>query len=104
VWTQKDRIQAYQFLRRRLVSALVSADADHPVSPSRRLLLGTAIGLAVTLLVAAVFGVIGLLAPTRAEQWRQGGQVIVEKETGARFILATTRRRGCSPVGTAPGR
>ncbi|MFC6018587.1 type VII secretion protein EccB [Plantactinospora solaniradicis] len=87
MWTQKDRIQAYQFLRRRLVSALVSADADHPVSPSKRLLLGTALGLAVALLVSAVFGVIGLLAPTRAQAWRQGGQVIVEKETGARFVL-----------------
>ncbi|MEE6261345.1 type VII secretion protein EccB [Plantactinospora sonchi] len=87
MWTQKDRIQAYQFLRRRLVSALVSADADDPVPPSKRLLLGTAIGLAVTVLVAAVFGVVGLLTPARQQAWRQGGQVIVEKETGARFVL-----------------
>jgi type VII secretion protein EccB len=87
MWTQKDRIQAYQFLRRRLISALVSADANDPKSPSKRVILGTAIGLAVALLVSAVFGIIGLLAPARAEQWRQGGQVIVEKETGARFIL-----------------
>jgi type VII secretion protein EccB len=87
MWTQKDRIQAYQFLRRRLVSALVQADANDPVSPSKRLVLGTAIGLAVAVLVAAVFGIIGLLAPARADQWRQGGQVIVEKETGARFVM-----------------
>ncbi|HEU5475333.1 MAG TPA: type VII secretion protein EccB [Actinophytocola sp.] len=87
MWTQKDQIQAYQFLRRRLVSALVSADANHPVSPSKRLLLGTGIGLAVALIVSAVFGIIGLLTPSRAEEWRQGGQVIMEKETGARFIL-----------------
>ncbi|HEX6351953.1 type VII secretion protein EccB [Actinophytocola sp.] len=87
MWTQKDRIQAYQFLRRRLVSALVSADANDPVSPSKRLVLGTAIGLAVAVLVAAVFGIVGLLAPARAEKWRQGGQVIVEKETGARFVI-----------------
>jgi type VII secretion protein EccB len=89
MWTQKDRIQAYQFLRRRLVSALVSADANDPVSPSKRLVLGTAIGLAVALLVSAVFGIVGLLAPARAEKWRQGGQVIVEKETGARFVMGT---------------
>lgn len=87
MWTQKDRIQAYQFLRRRLVSALVSADANDPVSPSKRLVLGTAIGLAVAVLVSAVFGIVGLLAPARAEKWRQGGQVIVEKETGARFVI-----------------
>lgn len=87
VWTQRDQIQAYQFLRRRLVSALVSADANHPASPSKRLVLGVALGLAVALLTTAVFGVIGLLSPSRAQEWRQGGQVIVEKETGARFIL-----------------
>jgi len=87
VWTQRDQIQAYQFLRRRLVSALVAADANHPTSPSKRLVLGTVLGLAAALLAAAVFGVIGLLTPSRAEEWRQGGQVIVEKETGARFLL-----------------
>ncbi|TDV54995.1 type VII secretion protein EccB [Actinophytocola oryzae] len=87
MWTQKDRIQAYQFLRRRLVSSLVSADANDPRSPSKRVVLGTAIGLAVALLVSAVFGIIGLLAPARAEKWRQGGQVVVEKETGARFVV-----------------
>lgn len=87
MWTQRDQIQAYQFLRRRLVSALVAADANHPTSPSKRLVLGTVLGLAATLLAAAVFGAIGLLAPSRAQEWRQGGQVIVEQETGAVFIL-----------------
>jgi type VII secretion protein EccB len=87
VWTQRDRIQAYQFLRRRLVSALVSADANHPVSPAKRLVLGTAIGAAVALLVGAVFGIIGLLTPARSAEWRQAGQVIVEKESGARLVL-----------------
>jgi type VII secretion protein EccB len=87
VWTQRDQIQAYQFLRRRLVSALVTADANHPTSPSRRLVLGTVVGVAAAVLTAAVFGVIGLLDPSGAADWQQGGQVIVEKETGARYIL-----------------
>jgi type VII secretion protein EccB len=87
VWTQRDQIQAYQFLRRRLVSALVTADANHPSSPSRRLVLGTVVGVAAAVLTAAVFGVIGLLDPTGAADWQQGGQVIVEKETGARYVL-----------------
>lgn len=87
MWTQRDQIQAYQFLRRRLVSALVAADANHPVSPSRRLVLGVAIGAGAGLLVTAVFGVLGVLNPTGDADWRQGGQVIVEQETGARFVL-----------------
>lgn len=87
VWTQRDQIQAYQFLRRRLVSALVTADANHPTSPSRRLVLGTIIGVAGTVLIAAAFGVIGLLNPSGSADWRQGGQVILEQETGARYVL-----------------
>jgi type VII secretion protein EccB len=87
VWTQRDQIQAYQFLRRRLVSALVAADANHPVSPSRRLILGTSIGVGVALLITAVFGVIGLLKPSGGKDWLSGGHVIVEEGTGARFVL-----------------
>ncbi|QWF78117.1 type VII secretion protein EccB [Amycolatopsis sp. CA-230715] len=87
VWTQRDQIQAYQFLRRRLVSALVAADANHPVSPSRRLVLGTAAGLAVAVLVTAVCGVLGLLSPGGGKDWLSGGHVIVEEGTGARFVL-----------------
>jgi type VII secretion protein EccB len=87
VWTQRDQIQAYQFLRRRLVSALVTADANHPTSPSRRLVLGTILGVAAAVLTAAAFGVIGLLDPSGSADWRQGGQVILEQETGARYVL-----------------
>lgn len=87
MWTQRDQIQAYQFLRRRLVSALVAADANHPVSPSRRLVLGTVLGLAAALLVTAVFGVIGLLNPSGGKDWLSGGKVILEEGTGARFVL-----------------
>ena len=87
MWTQRDQIQAYQFLRRRLISALVAGDANHPTSPGRRLVLGTILGIAAAVLTAAAFGVIGLLAPSGSADWRQGGQVIVEKETGARYVL-----------------
>lgn len=87
MWTQRDQIQAYQFLRRRLVSALVVADANHPISPTRRLVIGGALGLAVTVLVVAGFGISGVLHPPAKSDWRRGGQVIVEKETGTRFVL-----------------
>ncbi len=88
MWTQRDQIQAYQFLRRRLVSALVSADANHPVSPSRRLVLGTVLGLVATLIITAAFGIIGFLHPGTSSDWKKPGQVVIEKETGSRFVIA----------------
>jgi type VII secretion protein EccB len=87
MWTQRDQIQAYQFLRRRLVSALQAGDANHPVSPSRRLVLGYAAGTVVAVLVVAVFGIIGVLRPGSGQQWRTPGRVVIEKETGARYVL-----------------
>lgn len=92
MWTQRDQIQAYQFLRRRLVSALVAADANHPTSPSRKLILGTILGIAAAVLTAAVFGVLGLINPSSSANWKQGGQVIVEQDTGARYILGKDGR------------
>ena len=38
MWTERDQIQAYQFLRRRLVSALTVADANHPVALAVKML------------------------------------------------------------------
>ena len=88
MWTQRDQIQAYQFLRRRLVSALVAADANHPVSPSRRLVLGTVLGLVAALIVTAAYGITGFLHPSAGTDWKKPGQVVIEKETGTRFVLA----------------
>jgi type VII secretion protein EccB len=88
MWTQRDQIQAYQFLRRRLVSALVAADANPPVSPSRRLVLGTVLGIAATLIITAGFGIVGVLKPNGGTDWKKPGQVLIEKETGTRYVLA----------------
>lgn len=87
MWTQRDQIQAYQFLRRRLVSALQAGDAYHPVSPSRRLVLGYAVGTMCAILAIAAFGVYGVLRPGAGQQWRTPGRVVIEKETGARYVL-----------------
>jgi type VII secretion protein EccB len=87
VWTERDQIQAGQFMRRRLVSALATGDANNPVSPGRRLVVGTAMGAVCLLLAAAAFAVIGLIKPAASVDWRQPGQVILEQDTGAHFVL-----------------
>jgi hypothetical protein len=65
MWTVRDQIQAYQFLRRRLVSALQTGDANNPVSPSRRLMLAYAVGVAVMLIAVAVIGIYGVMRKGR---------------------------------------
>jgi type VII secretion protein EccB len=87
MWTQRDQLSAYQFLRRRSVSALQTGDANHPVSPSRRVVLTGALGVTAALLIAAGFGVYGVLKPGASNDWREPGRVVIEKETGATYVL-----------------
>src|SRR5689334_17124638 len=87
MWTQRDQLQAYQFLRRRLVSALQVGDANHPSSPSRRVVLGAALGTACALLLTAGFAIAGALHPGADQNWRNPGQVVIERETGAAYVL-----------------
>lgn len=53
----------------------------------RRLTITTLAGLMIAIVVAAGFAVVGLIRPGSTDAWQQPGTVIVEKETGARFIL-----------------
>ena len=92
MWTQRDQIQAYQFLRRRLVSALTLGDANAATSPSRRTVLATVLGLVALVLLLAGFGIFAVIKPGAPSDWQQGGTVIVEKETGARFVMGTDGR------------
>ena len=61
MWTQKDQLQAYEFLRRRHVSALLTGDANHPVAPGRRLVFAYLVGATVLALLVAGFAVFAIL-------------------------------------------
>nr|MDT0661541.1 type VII secretion protein EccB [Micromonospora sp. DSM 115978] len=87
MWTQRDQLQAYQFLRRRIVSALQFGDANHPSAPARRVLFSGLVGLGCALLVTAGFGIYGVLRPGSNDNWREAGRVVIEKESGATYVL-----------------
>ena len=63
MWTTRDQIQAYQFLRRRHVSALLTGDENHPASPSRRLVFGYLVGATCMVLAVVGFAIYGVLRP-----------------------------------------
>lgn len=87
MWTERDQIQAYQFLRRRLVSALVASDPNHHTSPHRRLVMGTVLGAVATMLTAAGFGVSGMMAPDPPPDWEHTGLVILDSDGGGRYVM-----------------
>lgn len=84
--TRRDQLHAYRFLTRRAMSSLVTGEPDAVEPPMRRLTVMTISGIMVAIVVAAVFAVIGLLRGGGGEAWRTEGAVVLEEETGARYV------------------
>jgi type VII secretion protein EccB len=70
---------------RRLLGAVVSQRSDAAVPQMRRSAGAIGAGVAIAALLLAIFAAIGLISPS-APDWRRSDAVIVEKETGARFV------------------
>ncbi|MEV0083943.1 type VII secretion protein EccB [Saccharopolyspora sp. NPDC050642] len=84
--TQRDHVHAYQFLMGRMSSALVLGDPASVEVPARRAAVGVYIGLVLALLIAVGFGIYGWLVPGGNNSWRAQGAIVVEKETGTRYV------------------
>ncbi|WP_446220161.1 type VII secretion protein EccB [Micromonospora sp. IBHARD004] len=88
--SRQDQLHSYQFTVQRAVAALVMRETDPAQSPFRRL---AGAGLA-SVLVAVIglggFALYGLFAGG-GNSWRDSGAVIVEKESGARFVYREQR-------------
>lgn len=85
--TRRDQLHAYRFQMRRALAALVTGEPDVVEPPMRRLTVTTISGIMVAILVAAGFALVGLIKPGAGDKWREAGTVIVERETGARYVL-----------------
>jgi type VII secretion protein EccB len=86
VQNRRDHVQAHRFAVGRLVSALLAGDAAPLEIPMRRGTLGVQFGALVAMLLAAGCAVFGLIVPPTNTAWRKPGSIVVESETGNRFI------------------
>ncbi|MEV4759510.1 type VII secretion protein EccB [Micromonospora sp. NPDC049559] len=91
--SRRDQVQAQSYVWSRLVTALVVADADAAENPNRRTVVGTVSGLLVAALVVVGFTVYGFLRPGGASAWQKPGVLVVEKETGSRYLYVGNRLR-----------
>ncbi|MBB5152474.1 type VII secretion protein EccB [Saccharopolyspora phatthalungensis] len=86
--SRSDQVQAHSFMTARLVAALVRAEPDMATPPLRRTPVGMVIGFMLAVLIVAGFAVVSMIWPGGATQWTQPGTLVVEKETGTRYVLA----------------
>ncbi|WP_153506283.1 type VII secretion protein EccB [Cumulibacter manganitolerans] len=99
--TKRDLFHSYQFSVRRVVSGLVLRETDPAQTPLRR--MGGAMfgSVMVAVLALAVTGVVGVIKGGGNTSWKDGGSVIVEKETGATYAWlqdAGTKEFALHPV------
>lgn len=96
--TRKDLLQAHRLMTQRASQALMLGEPDSPELPLRRLNVATFIGIMVAILVTAGFGIAGLLKPSAANGITDAGTIIIEKETGARYIWCLDNSKKLCPV------
>jgi type VII secretion protein EccB len=85
--SRRDHVQAYQFATTRLATALVTGEASSSEQPMRRSGMGFVFGAVLAALLCGIFAVIGLISPGAATDWKLPGSIILEKETGNRYLF-----------------
>ncbi|MDG4771189.1 type VII secretion protein EccB [Solwaraspora sp. WMMD792] len=87
--SRRDQVQAHMFMMSRLSAALLRSAPDHPDQPTGRSLRGMAGGLAIAFIVAVLVTIVTVLfPPAREVNWRVNGAVVVDLDTGARYLYA----------------
>jgi type VII secretion protein EccB len=85
--SKRDQVQAHRFLMNRLSAAILQGEPDAPSTPMRRFSMGTFGGAMIAVLLIAGSTAMGLLFHGSSTAFREPGAIIVEKETGNRFLL-----------------
>jgi type VII secretion protein EccB len=85
--SRQDQLHSHQFMVQRVVSAVVLHETDPVQSPFRRAAGATLAGVLVAALALAAVAVYGVLAPGDGSNWRDPGAVVVERGSGARYVL-----------------
>ncbi|MFC5170885.1 type VII secretion protein EccB [Streptomyces mutomycini] len=88
--SKRDQVQAHGFMMGRLSSGLLTADPDAPESPLGRTTRGVVFGVLVTVLIGAGATVYGLLRPGGNDGWRDARNLVVNRDTGARYLWTGT--------------
>jgi type VII secretion protein EccB len=91
--TRRDLYQAHKLMMQRVGLALLQGEPDIAESPMRRLSVAAFSGAMVAVIIAAVFGIVGLVSPGGAQGLDSGDKIIIEKETGTKYVYDTNSKR-----------
>jgi type VII secretion protein EccB len=101
---RKDLLQAHRLMTQRAALALLQGEPDPPDRPLRRLNVGMFSGVLVAVIVAAVFGIWGLIDPGGAQGLTAPGTIIIDGQTATSYIWCEGGKRLCPVVNYASAR
>ncbi|MER5276849.1 type VII secretion protein EccB [Streptomyces sp. NPDC002809] len=84
--SRKDQVQAHMFVMGRLTSGMLRGHPDAPESPVGRTNRGMAWGIGLGVVLVVGFLLFGLISPAGTKSWRQADALIVQKDTGTRYL------------------
>jgi type VII secretion protein EccB len=87
--TRREQVQAYRFVTRRIVSALLSGEPETNNMPMRRLGMAVFGSVMLGAIVLAVVGVYGLV--TKGGAPLEPNSLVIERETGAKYVFMNDR-------------
>lgn len=89
--SRQDQLHSYQFSVQRVVAALVLREADPGYSPFRRAAGAALASVLVAGIALCGVALYGALVGGGSTRWRDPSAVIVEKESGARYVFRDDR-------------
>src|SRR5688572_3582059 len=84
--SRQNQLHSYQFAVQRTVSALVTREPDPAQPPFRRIVGSVFASAMLAILALAGVGIYGLIVQGGNTTWRTNGAVVVERESGAKFV------------------
>src|SRR6476660_2650409 len=84
--SRRDQLLSYQFMVQRVVSAFVYRDADLAQVPFRRAATTLFISVMLAVVTLGATAIYGLVVKGGKTGWKNPEAVIIEKETGARYV------------------
>ncbi|MEU3516884.1 type VII secretion protein EccB [Streptomyces sp. NPDC006654] len=91
--SKRDQVQAHMFLMGRLTTSMLRSDPDAPESPQGRTNRGVAMGVLFAVLLSAGAFVFGMLSPGGTDSWRTSNALVVDQDTGSRYLYLDGRLR-----------
>ncbi|HZC25413.1 MAG TPA: type VII secretion protein EccB, partial [Actinopolymorphaceae bacterium] len=85
--TRRDQLQAYRYLLRRVLAAMLGSEPEAIEQPMRRVTSSTLAGVMVGVLACAGVALYGWIGHANATKWKStSGALIIEKETNATYL------------------